>query len=81
MQHRSNAGPYYGKCVQEKCNRLEARETPSGHGLIQERKSTFYGKPIVQFNVRMTLACVRAPPRENRIRVNLGLLWPINRDF
>jgi hypothetical protein len=31
--------PYYGNCVQQKCNRLDARATPSGHGSIQERIS------------------------------------------
>jgi len=31
--------PYYGNCMQQKCNSTDARATPSGQGFIQERIS------------------------------------------
>jgi hypothetical protein len=62
--------------------KLRAAEVqPSARGLIQERISAFFEKPVAQLSVRTTLACFRTPPRENRIIVDLGLLHPINRGF
>jgi len=63
MATRPDASLYYENCVQQKCNCLNARATPSGRGLIQERISTLYGKPVAQFTVRMASACVWTPPR------------------
>jgi hypothetical protein len=60
--------------VQLKYNRLDTRATPSGRGLIQERKSALYEKPVAQFTVRMASACVRTPPREIRDRLDLSFL-------
>jgi hypothetical protein len=44
--NRPDASPYYGNCVQLKCNHSDARATQSGRSLIQERKSALYGKSM-----------------------------------
>jgi len=72
-------GPYYGIYVQQKCNHPDARATQSGRGpdmvLCEARYGEpGYGKPVAQLFVRTASACVRKPPRENRINVDLGLL-------
>jgi hypothetical protein len=72
--NRPDASPYYGNCMQQRCNRSNARATLSGNGLIQERFLALYGKPVAQFTIRTASACVQMLPRENRIRVDLGLL-------
>jgi hypothetical protein len=38
-----------------------------------------YGKPVAQLSVWMASACVRTPPRENRIKLDFSFLKPINR--
>jgi hypothetical protein len=65
---------YYGIFVQQKCNHLNARATSSGCGPDMALREARYGKPVAQLSVRTASACVRTPPRENRISVNLGLL-------
>jgi len=60
--------------MQQRCNRPDARATPSGLNLIQERFSTLYGKSVAQFTIRTTSAYVQTPPREIRDRLDLGLL-------
>jgi hypothetical protein len=63
-----------GQDMKKNCNYPDVRVTPSRRSHIQERKSTLYEKPVAQFTVRMALACIRTPPRENHIRLDLGLL-------
>jgi hypothetical protein len=70
-QHRPDANPYYENCMQLKCNYPDARATPSGRGLIQERKSMLSGKLVAQLSVWTAIACVRKPPTEIWIRVDL----------
>jgi hypothetical protein len=41
----------------------DARATPFGHGSIQERISSKFGKLIAQLSVRTPSATIRAPPR------------------
>jgi len=65
-RHTSRSGrskPWYGNCVQLKCNRPDARATPSGHSSIQEIISSKFGKPIAQLCVRTPSATIRTPPR------------------
>jgi hypothetical protein len=70
----SGCGPYYGIYVQQKCNRLDARATPSGRGLDMVLREARYEKSVAQLSVQTVSACLRTPPRENLISVNLGLL-------
>jgi hypothetical protein len=39
--------PYYGNYVRSKCNRLDARATLSGRGLIMESFQCYFGKAVV----------------------------------
>jgi hypothetical protein len=56
------------------CNRLNARETPSGRGLNIEMREARYGKAVAQFAIWTLFASIQTPPREIRINGNLGLL-------
>jgi hypothetical protein len=63
--------------VEKNCNRLDVRATLSGLSPDMVLHEARYGKPVAQLSVRTASACVRTPPRENRIRLNLGFLKPI----
>jgi hypothetical protein len=61
--HPSESGrsnPYYGNYVQPKCNRPDARETPSGRGLIMEAFSAMLERRL-QLTVRTLGQAVRTP--------------------
>jgi hypothetical protein len=63
--HCPDAQPYYVNFVEQKCNRPDARATPSGRGPIQERIISELGKPVAELSVRIPSATVWMPPREN----------------
>jgi hypothetical protein len=52
--------PYYGNYVQPKCNRPDARATPSGRGLIMGAFSTILERRL-QLTVRTLDQAVRTP--------------------
>jgi hypothetical protein len=52
--------PYYGNYLQPKCNRLEARATPSGHGLVMEAFSALLERQL-QLTVRTLGQAVQTP--------------------
>jgi hypothetical protein len=61
--HPSGSGrskPYYGNYVQSKCNRPDARETPSGRGLVMEDFSTILERRL-QLTVQTLGQAVRTP--------------------
>jgi hypothetical protein len=60
--------------MQQKCNRPDARVTPSGRGLDMVLREAHYGKPVAQLSIRTLSATVWTPPREIRSILNLGLL-------
>jgi len=60
--------------VQQKCNHLDARATPSGCGPDMVLHEARYGKLVAQLSVRTASACVWTPPSEIRDRFDLGLL-------
>jgi hypothetical protein len=73
-QHRPDASLYYRNYVQQKCNHLNVRATPSERGPDMVLREAHYEKSIAQLSVRTASACIRTPLRENQISVNLGLL-------
>jgi len=61
--HLSGSGrskPYYGNYMQPKCNRPDARATPSGCGLVMEAFSAILERPL-QLTVRTLGQAVRTP--------------------
>jgi len=54
------ANPYYGNYVQPKCNRPDARATPSGRGLVMEAFSATLERRL-QLTVRTLGQAVRTP--------------------
>jgi hypothetical protein len=52
--------PYYGNYVQQKCNRLDARATPSGRGLVMEAFSATLERRL-QLTIQTLGQAVRTP--------------------
>jgi len=52
--------PYYGNYVQPKCNRLDARATPFGRGLVMEAFNATLERPL-QLIVQKLGQAVRTP--------------------
>jgi hypothetical protein len=59
--------------VQLKCDRPDARATPSGRGSIQERISVKFGKPIAQLSVRTPYVYCPAAPGYFKPNAHLNL--------
>jgi hypothetical protein len=57
--------------MQLKCNRLDARATPSEWGSIQERILSEFGKLIAQLTVWMPSGTVRTLPRKFKSDANM----------
>jgi hypothetical protein len=60
VQPSGRSKPYYGNFVQPKCNRSDARATPSGRGLVMEAFSAILERRL-QLTVRMLGQAVRTP--------------------
>jgi hypothetical protein len=60
--------------MHQKCNRLDTSATPSRHDPDMVLYEACYGKSVAQVTVGTASACVRMPPRENQIILDLGLL-------
>jgi hypothetical protein len=46
VQLSGRSKPYYGNFVQPKCNRPDARATPSGRGLVMEAFQGYLGEAV-----------------------------------
>jgi hypothetical protein len=70
--------PYYGNCVQQKCNRPD-------EALFKKKSQRYFGKLIVQLSVRTPLATVRTPLRkivsDSVYCMNLVLNFVVLREF
>jgi hypothetical protein len=87
VQPSGRSKPYYGNYVQPKFNRLDARATPSGHGLVMEAFSAILERRL-QLTVRMLGQVVRTPSGILIITVysNIGLgqnwhRWKANKQY